>query len=547
MSKLSRRQFAALMVASAAGTVVAPIGLLNARRVLADDPEDDERKKNCSTASFSVFGFGPLSPVVPLNTSQLGNVAGAGDLRNVPLLRLPAGFQYKAISIRGETMSDGVLVPGDHDGMAVFPGPKGSRTNILVRNHELSPDEGEAGNLKGCLAPNGRQYDPFQGEAAGLGGGGTTTVVVDYNGDVVKHFVSLGGTFRNCAGGPTPWGSWISCEENTSTPANDELVTKKHGYNFEVPASAAEAVEPVPVIAMGRMNHEAVSVDRSGIVYETEDRGDSCYYKFVPNVVKQGRRVTRPGQLQNGGDLFAIVIEPNQKSKRTGEPLPTVMAPIDNPATKVVDTRGLARKASGSMLPFLGQPLKVHWVKLDDVDPDEDTLRYEAQSKGATIFWRGEGAWEFKGLHYWVNSGAGDAGEGQVWCYNPKKKTVTLIVESTDENLLDGPDNMTVAPDGTIYLCEDGSEGNPGDPNFSQYVVGVDKKGGLFQFAHNVIPGDATEFAGVCLSVDGKFLYVNSQGIGITYAIWRTDGKRISLGDGDDDDSDDDERCGDDD
>lgn len=547
MSKLSRRQFAALMVASAAGTAVAPISLLNARRVFADDPEDNQRRKSCSTTSFSVFGFGPLSPVVPLNTSQLGDVAGAGDLRNVPLLRLPEGFQYKAISIRGETMSDGVLVPGDHDGMAVFPGPRGSRTNVLVRNHELSPNEGEAGNLKGCLAPNGQQYDTFAGEAAGLGGGGTTTVVVDYNGDVVKHFVSLGGTFRNCAGGPTPWGSWISCEENTSTPANDGLVTKKHGYNFEVPASATEAVEPVPIVAMGRMNHEAVSVDRSGIVYETEDRGDSCYYKFVPNLVKQGRRVNGPGQLQNGGDLFAIAIEPNQKSKRTGEPLPTVMAPIKNPATKVVDTRGLDRKASGSMLPFLGQPLKVRWVKLDDVDPDEDTLRYEAQSKGATIFWRGEGAWEFKGLHYWVNSGAGDAGEGQVWCYNPRKQTVTLIVESTDGNLLDGPDNMTVAPDGTIYLCEDGSPADPGDPNFSQYVVGVDKKGGLFQFAHNIIPGDATEFAGVCLSADGKFLYVNSQGIGITYAIWRTDGKRISLGDDDDDDRDDDGRCGDDD
>ena len=537
MSKLSRRQFAALMAASAAGTAMAPMGLLNARRVLADDGDDGEdRENNCSPASFRGNGFGPLNSVVPLNTSELGNVAGAGDLRNIALLKLPAGFQYKAISIRGDVMSDGVLVPGDHDGMAVFPGPKGSRTNILVRNHELNPDEDEAGNLTGCLAPNGQQYDPFAGDAAGLGGGGTTTVVVDYNGDVVKHFLSLGGTIRNCAGGPTPWGSWISCEENTSTPPTNPIVTKKHGYTFEVPASATEAVEPVPLVAMGRMNHEAVSVDRSGVVYETEDRGDSCYYKFVPKVVKQGGQVTRAGQLQEGGDLFAIAIEPNQTSNCTGEQLPTVMAPLENPATKVVDTRGLGREASGSMLPFLGQPLKVRWVKLDNVDPDDDSLRFEAQSKGATIFWRGEGAWEFKDLHYWVNSGAGDIGEGQVWCYDPKKETVTLIVESTDENLLDGPDNMTLAPDGTIYLCEDGSEGNPGDPNFSQYVVGVDSEGGLFQFAQNIIPDDTSEFAGVCFSEDGKFMYVNSQGIGITYAIWRTDGRPISLGDRDDDD-----------
>ncbi len=544
MSKLSRRQFAALIAASAAGTAMAPVALLNARRVLADEDKDDDQRRGCSTTSFSVAGFGPLSPVIPLNTSQLDNVAGRGDLRNVALLKLPAGFQYKAISIRGQVMDDKVLVPGDHDGMAAFPGPKGSGTNILVRNHELSPDEEEAGNLKGCLAPNGRRYDSFKGKAAGLGGGGTTTVVVDYHGNVVKHFVSLGGTFRNCAGGPTPWGSWITCEENVSTPVNDDQVTKKHGYNFEVPASATEAVKPIPLVAMGRMNHEAVSVDHSGVVYETEDRGDSCYYKFVPNVVKQGGRLNRPGQLQHGGDLFAMAIYPDQKSKRTGEPLPTVMAPADNPETKVVDTRGLGREASASMLPFLGQALKVRWVKLDDVDPDEDTLRYEAQSKGATIFWRGEGAWEFKGLHYWVNSGAGDAGEGQVWCYNPEKETVTMIVESTDENLLDGPDNMTVAPDGTIYLCEDGSAGKEGNPNFSQRVVGVDASGGLFNFAVNNL--DTSEFAGACFSPDGKFMYVNSQGVGITYAIWRTDGRPIALGDGDDDDRDDDGICGDD-
>ena len=525
MSKLSRRQFAALMAAAAAGTAMAPMGILNARKVLANDYEEE----NCFPASFRVDGFGPLAPVVPMNTSQLGNVAGAGDLRNVPLLELPTGFQYTAISIIGEVMSDGVLVPGDHDGMAVFPGPKGSRTNILVRNHELSPAEDEAGNKAGSLAPNGRQYDPFQGDAAGFGGGGTSTIVVDYNGNVVRHYISLGGTIRNCAGGPTPWGSWITCEENISTPSNNDQVTKKHGYNFEVPAYATEAVEPVPLVAMGRMNHEAVSVDRSGIVYETEDRGDSCYYKFVPNVVKRGGRVTRPGQLQEGGDLYAMVINKNQTSNCNGATLPTGIFQ----GTEVVDTRGLGRGAAASMLPFLGQPLQVSWVKLEDVSPAEDTLRFEAQSKGATVFWRGEGAWEFNGLHYWVNSGAGDAAEGQVMCYDPKTETVTLIVESTDQNLLDGPDNITVAPDGVIYLCEDGSGGNPGDPNFSQYIVGINGAGGLFQFAKNNL--DTSEFAGACFSDDGKFLYVNSQGVGITYVIWRTDGRAISLGDNNED------------
>jgi secreted PhoX family phosphatase len=157
-----------------------------------------------------------------------------------------------------------------------------------------------------------------------------------------------------------------------------------------------------------------------------------------------------------------MVIKPGQRSKCNGSYLPTIV--LDN-KVKIVDTRGLDRGASGSMLPFLGQPLEVDWVKLDDVDPDDDTLRFEAQAKGAAVWWRGEGAWYHQGKHYWVCSGAGDIGEGQVWCYDPHTETVTLIVESTNENLLDGPDNMTIARDGTLYLCEDGSGGEEGDPN----------------------------------------------------------------------------------
>jgi len=518
MSKFSRRQFVALMGAAAAGTAVAPMGLLNARRAMASS--------SCSTASFSSPGFGPLFPQLPNNAKSLTSIAGVGDISDVPLLSLPNKFQYTAISIRGQQMSDGNLVPGDHDGMAVFRGRRGEY--ILVRNHELSPDENEAGNLQGCLAANGQQYDSFAGAASGLGGGGTTTIVVDRRGNVVKDYVSLGGTIRNCAGGPTYWGSWISCEENVSTPSNDSQATVKHGYNFEVPSELGEAVEPIPLIAMGRMNHEAVSVDvRSGNVYQTEDRGDSAYYKFVPNV----RRPNGFGDLQKGGDLYAMRIKPGQRSNCTGELLTEGGVVTDDGqivrSFDGVDTRGLARGANGSMLPFLGQPLAIEWVKIEDVDPDEDTLRFEAQDKGATVWWRGEGAWFQGGKHYWVCSGAGDAGEGQVWCYDPETETVTLVVESTDENLLDGPDNITVARDGTLYLCEDGSSGSFGEPNFSQRVVGVDANGGLFNFCQNLLT--TAEFAGACFSLNGRYMFVNVQGPGITYCIWRTDGRPILL------------------
>lgn len=506
---------------AAAGTAVASLGLLNTRIALAEG--------DCSFASFSVPGFGPISPVLPENTAALGDLA-MGDLRGIPLLRLPKGFHYTAISIRGQVMSDGVLCPGDHDGMACFSGPSGTYT--LIRNHELSPDEVEDGNPLGCLAPNGNQYDPFRNAASGYGGGGTTNVVVNRQGEVVEDYVSLGGTIRNCAGGPTSWGSWISCEENvtvpdfsgSSSPSSDpDQTTVKHGYNFEVPKDIGEAVEPIPLIDMGRFNHEAVSVDpRNGItIYQTEDRRDSCYYKFVPN--KGGLK--RFGALQQGGTLYAMAIDPDQVSDCNGARLP-IASPF---GVNCVDTRGLDRGAEASMLPFLGQPLKVKWVRIDDVDPEGDTLRFEAQAKGATIWWRGEGAWYSNKKHYWVNSGAGDAGEGQVVCYDPRTETVTLVVESTDENLLDGPDNITASRDGTLYLCEDGSGGDIGDANYSQYVVGVDPSGGLFQFAHNIIPGDTSEFAGACFSPDGRYMFVNNQGLGITYCIWHESGRAIEL------------------
>ena len=513
--KVTRRHFSRMVAASAA-TAVAPLGLLQSRLAFAE--------AGCSPASFSTRGFGPLTAMLPLNTRELGDLAGldafGGDLRNIPLLRLPRGFQYTAVSIRGQVMTDGNLVPGDHDGMAAFSAPGG--VAALVRNHELSIIENEAGSIVGCRTANGQQYDPWTGEAAGLGGGGTSTVIVDAMGRVVQDFVSLGGTIRNCAGGPTPWGSWISCEENVSTPANQPLATLPHGYNFEVPSQLREGVVAVPLVAMGRMNHEAVSVDpRDGYVYETEDRGDSAWYRFIPAAGVP----TKFGDLQQGGVLDAIVIDMGQTADCDGSPLPIT----EVNGTAVVDTRGTARGASGSMLPFLGQKLSASWVRLEDVDPVEDTLRFEAQAKGASLWWRGEGAWYADGKHYWVCSGAGDAGEGQVWCYDPLDSTVTLIVESTSEDLLDGPDNMTVGVDGTLYLCEDGSSGDIDEAKFSQRVVGVAANGGLFDFCQNIIPGDQSEFAGACFSPNQRYMFVNNQGLGITYVIWRENGRRIIL------------------
>jgi hypothetical protein len=395
------------------------------------------------------------------------------------LLDLPRGFQYRAFSRTRDLMSDGNSVPGGHDGMATFAGP--NRTVILVRNHELSPNS--------TTEVIGNRYDEFCK-------GGTTTLIVGPDRKLIRDYASLAGTYRNCAGGPTPWGSWISCEENTSTPEttpetieqpansgifvpNPNKVSKRHGYNFEVPALRRPkngTVDPVPLVEMGRFNHEAVAIDpRTGIVYETEDRGDSLFYRFIPN---------KPGNLQAGGILEALKIK-NMPQVNTKENFP------------------------------VGQRMEAEWVRIEDYDPAEDAVRKEGFEKGAAQFARGEGIWYGNGEFYFCATSGGASSLGQVWRYIPGKNakqggTIELFVEPNDKSILDMPDNIVVAPFGDLILCEDGSD--------EQFVVGVTPKGELYQFARNAI--NTSEFAGACFSPDGQTLFVNIQTPGITFAIW---------------------------
>lgn len=446
----SRRKFLAISSSTAIGvTALSPLEALLARAARGQ--------------VAGGVGYGSLSPKLPENADELsGLIVGGFDLGNTPILQLPPGFNYTALSITGQTMTDGKPVPGAHDGMAAFSGP--NRTTILVRNHEL-------GNTSATQVDVSKKYDS-------VARGGTTTLVIGSNRRVIKHWGSLGGTIRNCAGGPTPWGSWVSCEENltlagTGTPA----ATRKHGYNFEVPVTSDIAVaEPIPLVAMGRFNHEAVAVDpNTGWVYQTEDEGNSCFYRFRPNT---------KGNLLTGGVLEALVVQ--------GAP---------------ADTRK-------GYLGFKNVPLSTSWVTIDTVDPATNafatSVRGQAQAKGAAIFARGEGAWYSNDLVYFTCTNGGDAECGQVFAYNVKSGTLTLIVESPSKNVLDFPDNITVAPFGDLILCEDGDADN--------YVVGVNQNGELYQFAKNNING--SEYAGACFSPDGQTLFVNIQSPGITLAIW---------------------------
>lgn len=309
------------------------------------------------------------------------------------ILDLPPGFSYQLISEAGEKMDDGLIVPGRHDGMCAFPGPGGK--TILIRNHEVESSQVKLGpfgskNFRLRGVDQKKLYDFGNGKKPGLGG--TTTLVYDTRpGRLEKHFLSLAGTCRNCAGGPTPWNSWISCEETVEIAEHN--IEKDHGYNFEVPVSdKIGLVEPIPLKAMGRFRHEAVAVDPgTGIVYQTEDRPDGLFYRFIPN---------EPGKLVAGGRLQALRVK----------------------YTKGLDTRNWWKQTIS-----IGQSVEVEWVGVDDVESPDDDLRHQGRfERGAARFARAEGIWYARHSFYFACTNGGKKKKGQIWRYFPSPNEGTL-------------------------------------------------------------------------------------------------------------------------
>jgi len=449
------------------------------------------RRDFLRNASIVTAGFAGLKHITGCATT--GEEAAELPLKSDPkkIFDLPEGFTYQAFSRQGDRMDDGLFVPGKHDGMAAFAGPDG--TTILVRNHELEPGDKEVGPFgkKNELleyADQRRFYDYGRAEKPCLGG--TSTLIYNTQEQrLERHFLSLAGTSRNCAGGATPWGSWITCEETVDDP--DGQLEKEHGYNFEVPAKATEMIEAAPLIEMGRFRHEAIAVDpKSGVVYETEDRPNGLFFRYLPN--EKGRMIA-------GGRLQALRIK--------GE--------------KATDTRNWY----GTRRIQVGQSLDVEWVDVSDFDPREDELRvYGYFVHGCARFARGEGAWYGREAIYFACTTGGEARKGQIWRYFPSKHEGTndennapgrleLFVEPNDNTIVENADNLTFAPWGDLFVCED----QEGKTSPGQYLLGVTPSGHVYKFGKNAL-NDA-ELAGVCFSPDGSTLFLNIYTPGITLAI----------------------------
>lgn len=413
-------------------------------------------------------------------SASTSKAIGYGPLERDPagLLDLPRGFSYRILSAHGDPMDDGLVVPDHADGMGCIA-LHGGR-HALIRNHELSPQHAGRGAFGGGHG-TGAAFDR-DGNGGPLPGGTTTLVIDDASGRVLSQHLSLAGTIRNCAGGTTPWGSWLTCEEDTTRAGNG--VSQDHGWVFEVTAAARGRVDPVPLRAMGRFNHEAAAVDpRTGIVYLTEDRDDSLLYRFLPD---------RTGRLAAGGRLQALAArDPARRDSRnwTGDEL------------------------------VPGEWLPTRWIALDGTDSPDDDLRMRGAAKGALRFARGEGIHMGRGELYFCCTSGGAARLGQIMRYRPAPDEgqraecgmVQIFVESTGKPMLDFGDNLTVAPNGHLVVCEDQYT-----ETVANRLIGVTPAGQTYVLG---FLRAQTELAGACFSPDGRTLYVNTYSPARTLAI----------------------------
>jgi hypothetical protein len=421
--------------------------------------------------------------------SDYGNLAPVADQNGDMVLALPKGFEYVTFSKTGEAFGTGLAVPRNHDGMACFDG-RGDVVR-LIRNHELRNAAGDF-----TLAVNGPA--PLRYDTKGMGG----CMTLDFDTKrkrLVRQFISVGGTVVNCAGGYA-WrdAGWITCEETTN--GVNQGFDKPHGYNFLVPASAGSTVAAIPFKAMGRFSHEASVADEEGIVYQTEDAGNSSgFYRFTPN---------QRENLAAGGLLEMLAVTGN---------------------------------AGASM--FIGQRvgvrLPVHWVPIPVPDPNLEggglSCFAQGRAAGGAAFNRLEGIWRGLdgGSMYFVSTSGGEAQRGQLWHYIPGRHgdadELVLVFQSPLGSVLDSPDNITVTPNGGLLFCEDDasgdSDGHPLAPGIAEVnrLIGIGLAGETFEFAVNRL--NDSEFAGATFSPDGEILFVNlfgdaAPGSGMTCAIW---------------------------
>lgn len=388
-------------------------------------------------------------PVPPVPQARFANL---GPLREADAngVRTPEGFSTRVVAISNELpQAGGMSVSGPqqggvgsrpwhilNDGGAVVPRPNGGW--IYVSNSEV-PGFGNLSQFGSEFSPIGNGLDDF---LPGLGGVGT--LVFDPDGTIVDSYSVLTGTTFNCAGVATRWGTWLSCEEFSN------------GQVWECdPFTAGEGVAHP---SLGFFDHEAITIDYDRkIVYQTEDRSDGRFYRWLPAAGDWPAGAARPA-LQAG----------------------TLQ-------TMVVGGAGVAGA--------LNAPQPVTWK--DTLAPTEP--QDQNRDDTTAVFDGGEGVWLHEGIVYFSTKN-----DERIWAYDTIDETIEVIYDLATavapNNILSGVDNLIVTPQGDILVAEDGGD--------MQVVIILPD--GTLKPLLQIVDQDQSEIAGISFTPDGKRMYFTS-------------------------------------
>lgn len=310
--------------------------------------------------------------------------------------------------------------------------------------------------------------------------GGASAIVFDEGGAIVDAYWVLKNTRSNCAGGVTPWGTWLSCEEFDFTVRTPGAPPSHAGRVFECSPTDRGGAQARELPLLGRFKHEAAAFDDQGRVYLTEDMSDGCLYRFTP-----------AGSLGTPASLDAGVLD------------------------------ALQIGADGRTVSWVGP-----------IDPTAASMatRKQAQAAGATVFKGGEGCFHDGGTVLFTTKG-----DDRVWALTLGAGTpdsIEVLYDGDadgDAGVLNGVDNIIVSPHtGNIYVAEDGDnmevvviETTGGVRTAAPLIRATGPQHGQKLSSSSPVP-TASEVTGLALSPDGSRLYFNGQRsfvLGVTYEV----------------------------
>lgn len=414
----------------------------------AQDGADLSRREHLRQLFWTAASFGAapwLAPSAAQARGQRNPFSHFGPVQGPDAhgLCLPASFTARVVAVSGERPVPGMPYVWHTfpDGGATFATRDGGW--VYANNSEVASGRGGVGALR-----------------------------FDARGRVVQAYPILTGTTLNCAGGPTPWGTWLSAEEFPQ------------GQVWECqPLGRPEDAVVRP--ALGCFKHEAVTVDPvRKMLYLTEDEPDGRLYRFVcaPRDWPTGAR--RPA-LKDG-------------------------------TLQVLQLVGLAASEAPDGRLDVAKAQRVSWVDVVQPASPQATVRSQLGPRApGTPFKGGEGLWYHQGIVYFSTKT-----DNRIWACDTQAHTLQTLYDfakaSPNDQVLSGVDNLTVSHAGDVLVAEDGG-------NMELCVIGPDRR---VKVLLRLLGQDGSEITGPAFSPDGQRLYFNSQrggrqgsGLGITYEI----------------------------